>query len=57
MAAKPSFLDGWQVECAVRLVQDYGHDWSTAMGLAGISRHLLEESLARPLPLVLVTTC
>lgn len=47
------YWDKWQVEQALKLQMDYGHSYLTAMGLASMSRFLLQQ--AKPGPLFIVT--
>jgi hypothetical protein len=48
-----SYADRWQLETAVKLQFEYGHDWVTASHLAALMR---DAGVQRPAPLCLLVT-
>jgi len=48
-------MDRWQVECALKLMSEYGHPWRRAHQLAMDMRLMLEADLRKPMPLICLT--
>lgn len=54
-APAANYMDLWELECAVTLHTEYGHNWGVSCGLAALSRSLLQESLSKPFTPLVVT--
>lgn len=48
-------MDRWQLEMAVKMRVEYGHDRRTATALSSVMRADLERGLRKPQPLCIVT--